>query len=104
MRAFDPEVVDVIWRAIEPLIPVPEMSHPLGCHRRRKSDRACFMVMLVQLVTGCSWQDAERLCGNTVSDTTVRSRRDEWIEVGVFDTLCALAYGRRGNRCVGLDH
>ena len=80
MRAFTPEVGDVVWAAFEPLIPVPIDTHPLGVHRRRKSDRDCFAVMLVRLVTGCSWEDAERLCGNKVSDTTVRSRRDEWID------------------------
>jgi hypothetical protein len=32
MRAFDPEVVDVIWRTVEPLLPVPAETHPLGCH------------------------------------------------------------------------
>jgi transposase len=44
-------------------------------------------VILVRLVTGCSWEDAERLCGNAISDTTVRSRRDEWIAAGVFEAL-----------------
>jgi transposase len=39
MRALDPEVVDVIWAGIEPLIPVREVHHPLGCHRQRASDR-----------------------------------------------------------------
>ena len=42
---------------------------------------------MVRLVTGCSWVDAERLCGKKVSDTTVRARRDKWIEAGVFDLL-----------------
>ena len=87
MRALDPEVKDVVWKGIEPIIPVPVDNHPLGRHRRRKSDRDCFEVILVRLVTGCSWQDAERLCGNKVSDTTVRSRRDEWIKAGVFDAI-----------------
>lgn len=45
----------------------------------------CFEVILVRLVTGCSWEDAERLCGTKVSDTTARSRRDEWVEAGVFE-------------------
>jgi len=87
MRALDPEVLDIVWEAICPLIPPPEDDHPLGCHRRRASDRDCFGVMLVRLATGCSWEDAERLCGNVVSDTTVRARRDEWVAAGVFDTL-----------------
>ncbi|MHB8329270.1 MAG: transposase [Acidimicrobiales bacterium] len=72
----DPEVGDAIWAGIEPLIPEPVDDHPLGCHRPRADNRDCFEVMLVRLVTGCSWEDAERLCGNKVSDTTVRERRD----------------------------
>lgn len=87
MRALDPEVVDTVWAAIEPLVPPAPRTHPLGCHRRRLPDRYCFEVMLVRLVTGCSWEDAERLCGSKASDTTVRARRDEWIAAGVFDTV-----------------
>jgi transposase len=92
----------VIWRTIEPLIPVREMTHPLGCHRRRAPDRECFAVILVRLATGCSWQDAERLCGNVVSDTTVRARRDEWIAAGVFDAVVEEAIGGY-DRVIGLD-
>jgi transposase len=102
MRALDPEVVEVIWRAVEPLIPVRVVTHPLGCHRKRASDRACLAVMVVRLATGCSWQDAERLCGNAVSDTTVRDRRDEWITAGVFDAIAEEAIGGY-DRVVGLD-
>ena len=36
-------------------------------------------------MTGCSWQTAERLLNYEVSDTTLRARRDEWIEAGVFE-------------------
>jgi transposase len=66
------------------------------------ADRDSCEVMLVRLATGCSWEDAERLCGNAVSDTTVRSRRDEWIEAGVYEAiayeaLCAC------DRVIGLD-
>jgi len=91
MRALDPEVVDAVWAACGPLIPRPLDTHPLGCHRPRASDRACFEVILVRLVTGCSWEDAERLCGKKVSDTTARDRRDEWIAAGVLEKLYAEA-------------
>jgi transposase len=101
MRAFDPEVVDAIWAAIEPLVPIPVDDHPLGCHRARTPDRDCFAVMLVRLVTGCSWEDAERLCGNKVSDTTVRDRRDRWIAAGVFDAIAADAIAAY-DRIIGL--
>ena len=87
MRALDPEVKAIVWQAFEPLIPVPVDHHPLGRHRRRKSDYDCFCVMLVREVTGCSFEDAERLCHNKVSDTTVRSRRDEWVAAGIYEQL-----------------
>jgi len=102
MRAFDPEVVDAIWAAIEPLIPVVIDTHPLGCHRPRVPDRDCFQVILVRLATGCSWEDAERLCANKVSDTTVRARRDDWIAAGVFDAIADEAIAAY-DRVIGLD-
>ena len=102
MRALDPEVLDVVWAVIEPLIPIPVDEHPLGCHRTRCSNRDCFEVMLVRLATGCSWEDAERLCGNKVSDTTVRQRRDEWLTAGVFDAIAEEAL-RAYDRIIGLD-
>jgi len=87
LRALDAEVKAVVWQAIEPLVAVPVDHHSLGRHRRRKSDRDCFEVMLVRLAAGWSWEDAERLCGGKVSDTTARERRDEWVAAGVFDTI-----------------
>jgi len=102
MRALDPEVFDAVWEAIEPLVPRVVEVHPLGCHRPRCSDRDCFEVMLVRLATGVSWEDAERLCGNKVSDTTVRARRDEWLAAGVFDTVAAEAISAY-DRVIGLD-
>jgi transposase len=102
MRALDPEVLDTVWAAIEALVPVPLDEHPLACHRARASDRDCFEVMLVRLVTGCSWEDAERLRGNKVSDTTVRARRDEWLAAGVFDAVAEEAMNSY-DRIIGLD-
>jgi transposase len=102
MRALDPEVLDAVWAAIEPLVPTDVDHHPLGCHRPRSPERDCFEVMLVRLVTGCSWEDAERLCGNKVSDTTVRARRDAWIKAGVFDAIANEAIAGY-DRVIGLD-
>jgi transposase len=91
MRALDPEVLNAVWAAVEPLLPKRGDGHPLGCHRRRVSDRICFEAMLIRLVTGCSWVDVERLVHNKVSDTTLRGRRDEWIEAGVFEQIATEA-------------
>jgi hypothetical protein len=30
MRALEPEVADTIWRALQPRLPTPIESHPLG--------------------------------------------------------------------------
>lgn len=102
MRAFDPEVTDAVWAVVEALIPERVSAHPLGCHRRRVDDRLCFQGILIRLVTGCSWEDAERLLGGAVSDTTLRARRDEWVAAGVFDRLADEALAAY-DRIIGLD-
>jgi transposase len=102
MRALEPEVFDAVWAAVEPMLPAPDQSHPLGCHRPRISDRVCFEAILIRLVTGCSWVDAERLVGGVVSDTTLRARRDEWEAIGVFDKLVDEAL-RAYDKIIGLD-
>jgi transposase len=102
MRALEPEVVDAVWAAIEPLIPTRPRSHPLGCHRPRVADRLCFWGILIRLVTGCSWVSVEALLERQVSDTTLRARRDEWITAGVFDQLRTHAL-HAYDRVIGLD-
>ena len=102
MRALDPEVVNAVWEAVKGWLPEREDTHPLGCHNPRIADRVCFEGILIRLVTGCSWVTTERLMGGRVSDTTLRGRRDEWIEAGVFDGLVSEAIGAYG-RIVGLD-
>jgi transposase len=102
MRALDSEVFDAVWSAVEPLLPERTDHHPLGCYRRRISDRVCFRAMLIRLVTGCSWVDVERLVGVKVSDTTLRARRDEWIHAEVFDKVAAEALAAY-DRVIGLD-
>jgi transposase len=103
MRALDPEVFDAVWAAIEARLPVgaPD-DHPLGCHRPRASDRLCFEGILVRLVTGCSWVDAERLIHGAVSDTTLRARRDQWVAAGVFDAVAEEALAAY-DRVIGID-
>ena len=102
MRALEPEVVDAIWAAFEPLLPTPVDSHPLGCHRPRVDDRLCFRGVLIRLVTGASWVDIEAILDHQVSDTTLRARRDEWIAAGVFDQLLTEA-NAAFDRVIGLD-
>ena len=55
------------------------------------SNRVCFMGLFIRFVTGCAWETAEHILGSIghikVSDTTLRSRRTEWVQAGVFDQL-----------------
>ena len=102
MRALDPEVMDAMWAAAEPLLPCRGDDHPLGCHNPRIPDRVCFDGIVIRLVTGCSWVTAERLIAHQASDTTLRARRDEWADAGVFDALADEAL-RAYDRIVGLD-
>jgi transposase len=105
MRALEPRVLDAVWAAAEPLLPVPIDQHPLGCHRPRISDRVCFQGIFMRMVLGCSWQSVEyllALAGHIVSDTTLRARRTLWVNAGIFEHLereANLAY----DRIVGLD-
>ena len=102
MRALDPEVTNAVWAAVEALIPAREDDHPLGCHRPRIGDELCFRGILIRLVTGCSWTTAEWILDGAVSDTTMRARRDEWEEAGLFDALVSEAMAAY-DRIVGLD-
>jgi len=100
MLALDPQVVEAVWQAVEPRLPVPVDTHPLGCHRRRTPNRRCFQGMIIRLVTGCSWDVAGRL--SNTSETTLRRRRDEWIDSGVFSALTEEALAAC-DRVIGLE-
>lgn len=90
MRALEPEMLDLLYRVVEHRLPDPP-RHRYGACRKRISNRVCLMGLLIRFVTGCAWETVERLLGviggTTVSDTTLRSRRDEWVEAGVFEQL-----------------
>jgi hypothetical protein len=101
MRALDSEVHDAVFEAIRGLLPEPP-EHPLGCHRPRIADRVCFRGLLIRIVTGAAWETIEFLLDNQVSDTTLRTRRNEWITAGVFDRLVDEAH-RAYDRIIGLD-
>ena len=62
----------------------------------------CFRGILIRLTTGSSWEDVEAIMEYKVSDTTLRSRRDEWIAAGVFAELEAETRAGYG-RIIGLD-
>lgn len=101
MYALDPAVHAPIFETIKDLLP-ERPEHPLGCHRKRIPDDICFIWILHRLVTGASWETLEAMSGYTVSDTTLRHRRDEWIDAGIFEQLAAQAINGY-HRLIGLD-
>ena len=84
MPAIQSYFIEPIFEQFRALLPEREVTHPLGCHRSRIPDRVVFEKLLQVLVFGCAyWRIADESC----SETTLRRRRDEWIDLGVMDTL-----------------
>ena len=99
MPALPSSVIDPIWDQFAALLPEREVVHPLGCHRPRIRDRIVFEKLVQVLVLDVSYA---KIADSTCSATTIRDRRDEWIDAGVFEALeqlCLLAY----DRVVGLN-
>ena len=82
MPALQPYIIEPIFEQFVALLPERNVDHPLGCHRPRIPDRVIFEKLVqVLVVFGCAyWRIAEEGC----SATTLRPRRDEWIEEGVM--------------------
>jgi len=99
MPALQTYIIEPIWEQFCALLPERDVDHPLGCHRSRVPDRVIFEKLVQVLVFGCAyWRISDEGC----SATTLRRRRDEWIELGAMDALEKIvreAY----DRLVGLD-
>ena len=99
MPALPSSLIEPLWDQFAALIPHHVDTHPLGCHRPRIADRIVFDKLLQVLVLGAGYA---RISDSTCSATTIRSRRDEWIDAGIFEEfeqLCLNAY----DQIVGLD-
>jgi transposase len=97
--ALPPYIIEPIWQQFLALLPSREVNHPLGCHRRRIPDHVVFEKLIQVLVFGCAyWRIADEEC----SATTLRRRRDEWIEAGAMEALEELAL-ESYDRVVGLQ-
>ena len=82
LPALEPYLIEPIFAQFSALLPDREVNHPLGCHRPRIPDRVVFEKLVQVLVFGCAYH---RIADGTCSATTLRDRRDEWIELGVMD-------------------
>jgi len=99
MPALAPYIIEPIWEQIAALLPRRETSHPLGCHRPRVPDRTVFEKLVQVLVFGCAY---EKIAEEGCSATTLRRRRDEWIGLGLAETLRKMALDAY-DRMVGLE-
>jgi transposase len=82
--AIQPYIIEPIWEQFSALLPERKIDHPLGCHRRRIPDRVVFEKLVEILVFGCAyWRIADGSC----SESTLRRRRNEWIELGLMEQL-----------------
>jgi len=101
MRALRPEIANTLYQLIADRVPEPP-RHPNGGCRRRVSARVCFEGIFWRFVTGAAWETVEAMLGFVVSDTTLRARRTEWVNAGVFHQLmedCLAIY----HQLVGVD-
>jgi transposase len=97
--ALPPYIIEPIWQQFLALLPQREVNHPLGCHRPRIPDHVVFEKLIQVLVFGCAyWRIADEEC----SASTLRRRRDEWIEAGAMKTLEELAL-ESYDRVIGLE-
>ncbi|MFI6801863.1 IS5 family transposase [Streptosporangium canum] len=88
----------VQFKALLPERPTYDPAHPLGCHRSRVPDRIVFDKLLQVLRFGCSY---DAIADTTCSATTLRTRRNEWITLGIFAQLKRIALDAY-DRIVGL--
>jgi transposase len=99
MPALPPYLIEPIWEQFSALLPQREVNHPLGCHRSRIPERVVFEKLVQVLVFGCAYR---RIADESCSATTLRSRRDEWIELGLMEMLRQIALSAY-DRFIGLD-
>jgi transposase len=97
--ALEPYLIEPIWQQFKALLPERLTDHPLGCHRSRIPDSVVFEKLVQVLVFGCAY---ERIADSSCSESTLRRRRNEWIELGVMERLrriCLEAY----DHLIGLE-
>ena len=95
-------LLEPLWEQFAALLPErPDFSpaHPLGCHRRRISDRVVFEHVIAALVHGSGY---ERIASPGCSDGTIRRRLKEWAAAGLSEQVHTLAL-RAYDRMLGLE-
>ena len=98
MPALPPYLIEPIFEQFCSLLPERKTNHPLGCHKPRISERVVFEKLVQILVLGCAY---ERIAEESCSESTLRRRGDEWIELGVMERLTEISLNAY-DRLIGL--
>ena len=99
MPALEPYLIEPIFERFRALLPEHKTDHPLGCHRSRVPKRVVFEKLVQVLVFGCAYH---RIADASCSESTLRRRRDEWIELGVMERLREISL-KAYDRLIGLE-
>ena len=83
------KISDELWEKIEPLLPKHPNTHRFGGGRPRVPDRQAMDGIFFVLRTGCQWNALNET--GICSSSTVHSRFQDWVEVGIFQKLWAMA-------------
>lgn len=96
-------LLEPIWGEFGALLggerPDFDPAHPLGCHRRRVSDRVVFEHVIQALVHGSGY---ERIATPGCSDRTIRRRLKAWAALGIGEQVHAMAL-RAYDQMIGLE-
>jgi transposase len=88
MPALQSFLIEPLWDQFSAILPPERSDHPLIGHRPRITNRVIFEKLVEVLVFGCSYSRvADAMC----SATTIRRRRDEWIDLRVMHKLEEIA-------------
>lgn len=99
MPAVRADIERALWAEFSFHIPAHVSNHRYGGHRPRVADHTVFRKLLEVLVFGISYA---RAADHLVSASTIRRRRDEWIEAGIFRLIEQAALDAY-DKVVGLD-
>lgn len=99
MPAVPSCIIEPVWDQFVELLPYREDAHPLGCHNPRIPEKVVFDKLVQVLIFGCAYA---KIADRTCSATTLRRRRDEWINAGVMEKLQEIVLDSY-DQMIGLD-
>ena len=82
MPALEPYIIEPIWEQFRPPCPSDRPTIRSAATAHASPSRVVFEKLVQVLVFGCAYQ---RIADESCSESTLRRRRDEWIELGLME-------------------